>query len=86
MCITASGGVVVAVASPKVAREGVSSFAVKDRALTSVSVYATTNNNNIIIIIAFFFFFFTTTTIIIIIIAFAFAFAATAMTGAVRNE
>ena len=77
MCITASGGVVVAVASPKVAREGVSSFAVKDRALTSVSVYATTNNNNnIIIIIAFFFFFF----------FFAFVFAATAMTGAVRNE
>ena len=76
MCITASGGVVVAVASPKVAREGFSSFAVKDRALTSVSVYATTNNNNIIIIIAFFFFFF----------FFAFVFAATAMTGAVRNE
>lgn len=74
-CITASGGVVAAVASPKVAREGLSSFAVKDRALTSVSVYATTNNNNIIIIIAFFFFFF-----------FAFVFAATAMTGAVRNE
>lgn len=76
-CITASGGVVAAVASPKVAREGLSSFAVKDRALTSVSVYATTTTtNNIIIIIAFFFFFF----------FFAFVFAATAMTGAVRNE
>ena len=48
MCITASGGVVVAVASPKVTREGLSSFAVKERALTSVSVYATTT---IIIII-----------------------------------
>lgn len=52
MCITASGGVVVAVASPKVTREGLSSFAVKERALTSVSVYATTTII-IIIIIAF---------------------------------
>lgn len=51
MCITASGGVVVAVASPKVTREGLCSFAVKERALTSVSVYATTTI--IIIIIAF---------------------------------